>query len=55
MGRYLVTVMITNEPREKELTIYAHSEEEAEEKATDLVMEWAGVSDVEVTDIQEAD
>jgi hypothetical protein len=55
MGKYIVTVLITNEPREKELTIYAPTENEAERKARDLVLGWDGVADAEVTDIEEAD
>lgn len=48
MPKYAVTVLVTNEPREKTLTIYAPTEAEAEDKACDLVMGWDGVSDVEL-------
>lgn len=36
----------------KEVTVYAKNEDEAEEKALDLVASW-GVDDPEVTDVSE--
>lgn len=53
MPRYVVTVMITNAPREKEITVWAATEEEAEDKACDIVSGWDGVDDVEATDVEE--
>jgi hypothetical protein len=48
--RYLVKVAMTFH---KELTIYANSEEEAEDKATEIVMGWNNVEDCEVLEIEE--
>ena len=48
--RYLVKVAITYH---KELTIYAPTEEAAEDKACDLVSGWQNVEDVEVLDVEE--
>ena len=48
--RYAVKVAMTFH---KELTIYAKSEEEAEDKATEIVMGWNNVEDCEVLDVVE--
>ena len=48
--KYAVKVAITYH---KELEIYAHSEDEAEDKAVDIVMAWNNVEDVEVLEIEE--
>ena len=50
--KYLVTVSFT---QSKELTIYAQSEAEAEEKAVDIVLKWANVDEAEAIDVQEDD
>ena len=51
--KYAVTVEYTVR-REKELTIYAKDESEAEDKACDLVSGWGDdIVDVEVTSIDE--
>lgn len=39
--------------RQKEITVYAQTEEEAEDKALEIVLRWDGVEDAEVTDIEE--
>jgi hypothetical protein len=46
-------VTITNTPRQKDITIYAASEAEAEEKTIALVTSWDGVDDVEVDSVDE--
>lgn len=48
--KYAVKVAITYH---KELTIYAKSEDEAEDKAADIVMAWNNVEDVEVLEVEE--
>lgn len=50
--RYSVKVAIIYH---KELTIYAKTEEEAEDKAAEIVMQWSNVEDVEVLDVEEDD
>ena len=51
--KYIVTVEITSR-REKEITVYAKDEGEAEEKACNIVMQWDGVDDAEAIDVEEA-
>lgn len=51
--KYIVTVEITSK-REKEITVYARDEAEAEEKAVDIVLGWDGVDDAEAVDVEEA-
>lgn len=53
MPRYIVLVRITNTPRDKEITVYAASEEEAEQKACYIVSGWDGVDDVEALEVEE--
>ena len=48
--RYAVKVAITYH---KELTIYAKTEAEAEDKAADLVSNWQNVEDVNVLEVEE--
>jgi hypothetical protein len=48
--KYLVKVAMTFH---KELTIYASSEEEAEDKASEIVMSWNNVEDCEVLEVEE--
>jgi hypothetical protein len=50
--KYLVKVAITYH---KELTIYAPTEQEAEDKAADIVMAWNNVEDVDVLEVEEDD
>lgn len=50
--KYLVTVEYTTK-RTKELTIYAPSESEAEEKACDIVLGWNDVDDAEAISVEE--
>lgn len=50
MAKFTVKVAITYH---KELSIYAKSEDEAEDKATELVSAWNGVEDVEVLETVE--
>ena len=50
--KYAVKVAITYH---KDLTIYADSDEEAEDKATDIVMNWNNVEDCEVLEVEEDD
>ena len=50
--KYLVTVSFTCT---KELTVYAQSEAEAEDKAVDIVLKWNNVDDAESVDVTEAD
>ncbi|HEX7072944.1 MAG TPA: hypothetical protein VF226_02805 [Hyphomicrobiaceae bacterium] len=52
--KYIVTVEYTT-TRQKELTIYAGSEDEAEQKACDIVLGWNDVDDAEAIEIEEAD
>ena len=40
-------------PFEKLMTIYARDEDEATQKAEDIVSAWDGVEDVETTDVSE--
>lgn len=51
MGKYTVEVEYAVSFR-KELTIYAPTEQEAEDKANGIVSRWKGVEDVTVIDIQ---
>lgn len=37
----------------KELAIYAPTEADAEDKATDIVMKWSNVEDVQVLEVEE--
>ncbi len=50
MPRFLVKVAMTFH---KELTVYAPTAEEAEEKAEEIVMGWNNVESVEVLDVEE--
>lgn len=50
--RYAVLVEITQR-RQKELTIYARDESEAEEKAENIVSGWNDVDDVDILDVEE--
>ena len=50
MAKWLVKVAMTIH---KELTIYAPTESDAEDKATDIVMKWNNVEDVEVLEVEE--
>lgn len=52
--KYIVTVEYTTK-RQKELTIYARDESEAEEKACDIVSKWDGVDDVDPIAVEEAE
>lgn len=49
MAKFSVTCHITNV---KVLTIYASDEDEATEKAEELVSGWQNVVEVEVTDVE---
>ena len=48
--KYAVKVAITYH---KELTIYAPTESDAEDKAVEIVSQWNNVEDVEVLDVEE--
>lgn len=48
--KYRVTVAMTFH---KEITVYAGSEDEAEEKAEELVSGWNNVEDVNVLEVEE--
>lgn len=48
--RYAVKVALTYH---KELTVYAPSNEAAEEKAEDIVSQWQNVEDFEVIEVEE--
>lgn len=50
MAKFTVNVKIVSS-KEKELTIYAADEQEAEEKANDLVCGWDGVDECEILDV----
>ena len=50
--KYVVTVEIISR-RTKEIAVYASSEDEAEDKASNLVLSWDGVDDVEVVSVDE--
>lgn len=52
MPRYLVTVAMTFH---KDVTIYADDEDEAEEKAEELVAGWNNVESVEVLEVTAED
>ena len=52
--KYIVTVGIISR-REKEITVYARDESEAEEKACDIVSKWDGVDDVDPIAVEEAE
>ena len=55
MPRYAVTVLITNEPREKEINVWAPDPEAAEEKACQIVEDWNGVASAEAIAVEEID
>ena len=48
--KWLVKVAITYH---KELTIYAPTEEDAEDKAAEIVLQWNNVEDVDVIAVKE--
>lgn len=50
--KYVVTVEFTSR-RQKEITVYANDESEAEDKACDIVLKWDGVDDAEVINIED--
>ena len=50
MAKFAVKVALTYH---KDLTVFASSEGEAEEKATDICSKWQNVEDVEVLEINE--
>lgn len=50
--KYVVTVEYTTK-RQKELTIYARDESEAEDKACDIVLGWNDVDDAEAIEVEE--
>lgn len=52
MPRYRVTVRYE---QEKDLTIYARDEQEAEEKAAGIVEGWNGVLSAEANDVERVD
>lgn len=52
--KYIVTVEYTIK-RQKELTIYARNESEAEDKACGIVLGWNDVDDAEVVSVEEDD
>lgn len=52
--KYIVTVEITSR-RQKEITVYAKSEAEAEEKACDIVLAWDGVDEADALAVEEAE
>jgi hypothetical protein len=52
--KYIVTVEYTIK-RQKELTIYARDESEAEGKACDIVLGWNDVEDAEAVSVEEDD
>ncbi len=54
MPKYIVTVEYTTR-REKEITVYAGNEAEAEEKACDIVDKWDGITETDAVDIREED
>ena len=51
MAKWQVEVTYTSK---KTLTIYARDEDEAAEKAEEIVSGWANVEDCEATDVEEA-
>ena len=51
MPKFNVKMAVTNH---KTITVYARDEQEAEEKATDLVNGWANVEDCEALEVEEA-
>ena len=51
MPKFIVTVRYE---QEKELTVWADDENEAEDKASEIVMGWSGVIDAEATNVEEA-
>lgn len=50
MPRYQVTVKYE---QEKEIGVWADDEEEAKDKAAEIVMGWSGVIDAEAMDVNE--
>lgn len=52
MAKYTVTVEFTQK-RTKEINVYARSDEEAQEKAENIVLGWDDVTDAEAVDVQE--
>lgn len=48
MPKYSVTVSMT-----RKIEVYAKSEEEAEDKACEVVLKWNGVLDAEAEDVEE--
>lgn len=50
MPRYQVSMKITSTKR---VGVWAKDDEEAEEKATAIVLDWAGVDDAEALDVEE--
>jgi translation elongation factor EF-1beta len=52
MSKFVVTVSYTKR-FEKQMTIYARDEDEATDKAENIVSGWEGVEDVETTDVSE--
>ena len=50
MAKYTVNLLITNK---KDLNIYAVDEDEACQKALEIVNNWSAVVDAEVEDVEE--
>lgn len=48
--QFKVTVSYT---QEKDITVWAEDEADAEEKACDVVLKWQNVTDAEATDVEE--
>lgn len=49
--QYIVTVSFT---QSKPITVWASDEDEAQEKAVEIVLGWSGIDDAEAEDCEEA-
>ena len=50
MPKFIVNVLY-HKAYDKEISVYARDEQEAEEKAVEIVNNWDGVVDAEATDV----